>query len=149
MIIDLYNRINLDEEELENLEYVNTNVKIPITIKQTERILNQIKKCVCKINNGIGIFAKAAYKDNINTLLITNENIIEQMEINVEFYNNNNNKKSIIMTSKRNKYKYNNIQLVEIKTDIDKIYDFIEVDDNNIFWMIAIKNYIMVKIYIL
>ena len=129
-IIDLNNRISLNEEELENLEYVNTNVKIPITIAQTEKILNQIKKCVCKINNGIGIFAKVVYKNNIHTLLITNENIIEQLEVNVEFYNNNNNKKSIIMNNKRNKYKYKNIQLVEIKADNDKINDFIEVDEN-------------------
>ena len=49
-IIDLYNRITFDKDELEDLglnqENVNTNIKIAITIPQTENILNQMKKCV-------------------------------------------------------------------------------------------------------
>ena len=92
-IIDLYNRITFDKDELEDLdlnqENVNTNIKIPITIPQTENILNQMKKCVCKINGGIGIFAKVKYENEINTILITNENIINEKEINCELYKNN------------------------------------------------------------
>ena len=87
-----------------------------------------MKKCVCKINEGIGIFAKVKYENEINTILITNENIINEKEINCELYNNN--KKRIIIDNERNKYNDNNIQIVEIKPDIDKINDYIEIDDN-------------------
>ena len=82
-----------------NQENVNTNIKIPITIPQTENILNQMKKCVCKINGGIGIFAKVKYENEINTILITNEDIINEKEINCELYNNN--KKRIIINNGR------------------------------------------------
>ena len=131
-IIDLFNKITFDKDELENLalnqENINSNIKIPMTIPQTENILNQMKKCVCKINGGIGIFAKVKYENEINTILITNEDIINEKEINCELYNNN--KKRIIIDNERNKYNDNNIQIVEIKPDIDKINDYIEIDDN-------------------
>ena len=130
-IIDLYNRISLDKVELDNLELnndnINNNIKIPITINQTENILNQMKNSICKINKGIGIFTKIKYNNEIIKLLITNENIINENKIKLELYNNN--IKNII-NNNRYKYKYNNINIIEIKEDIDKINDYIEIDNN-------------------
>ena len=131
-IIDLYNRISLDKEELDNLDILKNegknNIKIPITLNQTENIVNQLKKSICKINKSIGIFTKIKYNDEIITLLITNEKVINNNKIKLKLYNND--IKCIKLDDKRIKYKYNNIEIIEIKEDIDKIYEYIEIDDN-------------------
>ena len=106
-LLDIYNRIISHKDELEKLglnqENLNTNEKIPLIATQDGNILNQLKKYVCKINKGIGIFAKFSYKNEINTFLITNENITDENQINVELYNKN--KKAIIINDGRNIYK--------------------------------------------
>ena len=131
-LVDIYNKIISHKDELEKLglnqENLNINEKIPIITTQDENILNQMKRCVCKINKGIGIFAKFSYKNEINTFLITNENITDEKQINVELYNKN--KKAIIINDGRNIYKEKNINLIEIKEDEDKINDFMEIDNN-------------------
>ena len=59
-IIDIYNKINYNNENEFNI------YNRPITMKTTEIILNQMKKCICKIKTekelGIGIFTKILYK---------------------------------------------------------------------------------------
>ena len=60
---------------------------IPVSIKGTEQILSQMKKCVCKIHNkgikGTGFFCKIPYPDpsNLFPVLVTNNHILNKSDI--------------------------------------------------------------------
>ena len=57
----------------------------PISIKKTELILEQMKKCVCKIHNGrkkgTGFFTKVPFKNQSISVLITNNHVLGANEI--------------------------------------------------------------------
>ena len=57
------------------------NYPLPVTIKNTNKILNQLKKCVCKIKtkngNGTGFFCKIPFNDKELSVLITNNHVID------------------------------------------------------------------------
>ena len=57
----------------------------PVSIEVTEKIIYQMKKCVCKIYNsgstGIGIFTKIPFKNGEKTVLITIHHILGENEI--------------------------------------------------------------------
>ena len=57
------------------------NYTLPVTIKKTNKILEQLKKCVCKIKtkngNGTGFFCKIPYNNIELSVLMTNYHIID------------------------------------------------------------------------
>ena len=76
---------------------------IPITAENIEIILNQMKKCICKIymdngSKGTGFFCKVPFpdKDHLVSFLITNNHIIDESylkkDIRIDFTINNDKK---------------------------------------------------------
>ena len=116
----------------------------PVSIDGTEKILNQMKKCVCKIykedgTKGSGFFCRGLYEQqNINLfLLITNNHIIEENDIKIGksivlSINNEKEFKIIKIDKTRSLYTSSELDItfIEIKPDIDKINDFIDIDEN-------------------
>ena len=116
----------------------------PISIEGIEKILFQMKNCICRIHKengtkGIGFFCKIPFPDisTIITVLITsyhslNENDIENDKI-IEFYINDDKEKKIIKIDNTRK-KFNNSKLdltfIEIKPEEDKINNFLELDED-------------------
>ena len=115
----------------------------PVSIEGLEKILFQMKNCVCQIHkkeiNGTGFFCKISFLDEFNLLpvLITsnhilNENDIEKNKI-IEFtlYNQKESRKIIIDENRKvfSNKKYG-ITLIEIKTNIDNINNFLDLDNN-------------------
>ena len=77
--------MSVEQEKLLN------NCPIPITVYQTEIILEQMKKNVCKVHlktgkKGTGFFCKIPFPDEYNLLpvLITNNHVIDQSYLNQE-----------------------------------------------------------------
>ena len=59
----------------------------PVTIGQTEIILEQMKNCVCKIHKGKignGFFIRIPYDNQIFKLLITNNHVLNEDDIMVD-----------------------------------------------------------------
>ncbi len=60
----------------------------PISLESSEKIINQMKKCVCKINingiNGTGFFSKIPFCNESIKVLITNNHIINKENIEKE-----------------------------------------------------------------
>ena len=127
------------------------NQPIPVDIKGTSLILNQMEKCICKIikdngQKGTGFFCKIPFPDNNHLLpfLITNYHILNEEDIennkiiNLIMYNEDEDKdeeKIIKIDDKRKKYSHLNekegidITFIEIKPSKDNINDFLEFDD--------------------
>jgi surface protein len=112
----------------------------PLSIGATEKILNQMKKCVCKIYNviqGTGFFIKIPYRNTILPVIITNYHIISENDIlnNVMitiYVNNETNAKNIKLGEGRLFYssKELDVTIIEIKEKEDDIKNFLELDDN-------------------
>ena len=135
------------------------NSPIPINIEGVEKILFQMKNCICKIfkENGIhgtGFFCKIPYDKSILYLLITNYHILDEYDIkddkNIEItINDNNISKNIRLDKSRKRYidPELDVTFIEIKPEIDKIKYFLDIDDNI---KLSLKNYYSKKsIYIL
>ena len=124
-----------------------TESPYPFSIEQTETILNQMKKSVCKICQphkiATGFFCKIPYYEKNLTVLITNNHVIDQ-----NYYNNN---KEIILScfndkniytldlKKRRNYLFSkkyDTTIIEIFKDEVKGVEFLELDYN-----INAKNY--------
>ena len=115
-------------QSLENLE----------NLPSREKILNQMKNCVCKIKIGnitaTGFFCKIPIINMIffmtNFNVITEEYLNENKEITIS---KNDDKESTVidLTIEREKYfsKKYGITAVEIK-EKDEVKDFLEIDDN-------------------
>ena len=112
----------------------------PISIKSTEIILEQMKRCVCKIHiggiKGSGFFTKIPYKKGLLSVLITNnhvlgENDIANNKIISISLNNEAIFKKINIDSKRKRYTNEilDITIIEVKEGEDKIKDFLILDD--------------------
>ena len=112
----------------------------PITLEETEKIMEQMKKYICKINAneiyGTGFFLKIKYSDNtiISVLttsyrLINDEYLKENREINLLL--NDNTTKVIDLDKKRKIYsnKDHDITLIEMIKN-DKINNYFELDEN-------------------
>ena len=120
---------------------------ISLSIKNMEKIIEQMKNSICIIKNnnknGIGLLCKIKYNSKLLPMLITYNNIIEENE-NIKIYIGDK-EKEIKIDNIRNKIiiKELNIILIEIKPNIDEINIkyFIELDDN--------KNEINSNIYII
>ena len=124
--------------ENENERYIE-NCPKTITLKSTEKIIEQMKNNVCKINlrNGIkatGFFCKILYNNNELPVLITNNHVInkEVLDKNETILIVINNEEKEIELNNRIKYtnKEYDITIIEIKEQKDKINNFLEIDDN-------------------
>ena len=110
----------------------------PVNMASTEKILHQMKHCVCKIKIGnisaTGFFCKVPII-NMNFLMtnyhVINENYMkENKEISI-LLNDNKEAKIIDLTIKREKYfsKEYDITLIELREN-DGIKEYLELDDN-------------------
>ena len=116
----------------------------PISLENTEKILNQMKKTICKISYensiiGIGFFCKIPFPDNnyLLSVLITNNHIINESILESEkisFSINSNEFKEIYL---RDRIKFTNKEYdltnIEIKEDeeINIKENFLEIDTND------------------
>ena len=124
-------------EDIQNENYIENYPK-PISLKSTEKIIEQMKNNVCRIkllngNKGTGFFCKFSYNNKIFPVLITNNHVI-----NKEILNKNEKILIIINNEEReielkNRIKYTNeeydITIIEIKEKKDKINKYLEIDD--------------------
>ena len=126
-------------EDLIREKYVNTSPE-PISIESTEKILEQMKKYVCKIYNkkeGTGFFTRIPYKSILLPVLITNNHIINENDIKnnkiISIYLNYENKtRNIKLDNTRKKYTNEilDVTIIEIKENKDNIKYFLELDKN-------------------
>ena len=110
----------------------------PISLQQTEKILDQMNNSICRINDkGTGFFVKIPYKSILLTVLITTNQVINTDDIqdkrNISICLNNDKKIKIIKLDE-NRIKYTNekldITIIEIKENEDNLNnDYLELDD--------------------
>ena len=117
---------------------------IPVSLKDTKKILFQMENCICKIylNNGeigTGFFCKIPFNNNLLPVLITNNHVLNKDDID----NNkiiklmiNNEVKKIEIDNIRKRYTNSDenidITIIEIKPNKDGIYNYLELDENEI-----------------
>jgi len=120
-------------------KYIKDSIE-PVSINSTEIILNQMKKCVCKIHikgiKGTGFFAKIPYKNDVLSVLITNNHVLGEDNIkdgkNISIsLNNEKTFKNIKIDSKRKRYTNEilDVTIIEINENIDDINDFLILDN--------------------
>ena len=126
------------------LEKYVINSPEPVSIDGTEKILFQMKNCICKIHksngvNGTGFFCKIPFNHNSNLLpvLITNNHIIDENDIkqNKKIYitiNDEKESRSIIIDNSKKTFTSPelDVTIIEINILFDKIYDFLEIDES-------------------
>ena len=143
-------------DETINEKYLENYPK-PVSLKSTEKIVEQMKNNVCKINlldgtKGTGFFCKIPYNNKILPAFITNNHVINEDILERE-------DKILILMNKiqieielNNKIKYTNkqydITIIEIKDNKDKINNFLELDEN-VINNESIIPYIKKSIYII
>ena len=130
----------------------------PISFENTEKILSQMKNCICKIhkNNGekgTGFFCKIPYtnQSKLLTVLITNNHVLNENDlknnniINYTLKDDKQIRKIKIDNNKRKIYtsKELDITFIEIKQNEDNINEFLEIDEE-----IKIKNLLKLHIKI-
>ena len=120
---------------------------IPVSIKGTEQILNQMKKCVCKIHNkgikGTGFFCKIPYPypPNLFPVLVTNNHILNKSDLEINntitlSMNDDERFVDIIIDGSRKVYSSAELDttIIEINLEKDdlklKLEDFLELDEN-------------------
>ena len=117
----------------------NTSSSEPITIEETQKILEQMTNCICKVKSkgiyGTGFFCRIRFLDNTFIKVLTTSYQIldehyfkENNEINLII----NNQARIINLNKKRKIYSNkdfDLTLIEIK-ESDKINDYFELDEN-------------------
>ena len=136
-IIDFYKKMSLKKKDYEIYNNNFINKSIPITMKGMDIILNQMKKCICKITKEnketcLGCFTKFKYDNLLIPVLITSYEHLEDEKIVIEYFNNNEKLvKKIDLNNERKIYKIknSNITIIEIIKDVDKINDFFEIDE--------------------
>ena len=112
---------------------------LPVTIEGTNIILEQMKKCICKIENkngnGTGFFCYFPYKNKKLEVMITNNHIINEDIIKnnkrIEISLNDNKERKIINIEKRKIYtsiKYDTT-IIPINSEEDKINNYLEIDE--------------------
>ena len=99
----------------------------PISLKQTEKILERMKsKSICRINNkGTGFFVKIPYKSKLLPVLITSNQAINtddiQNKINISLYINNDKKiKTIKLDNNRLIYTNEKLDITIIEIQLYK-----------------------------
>ena len=115
----------------------NCNYLESISGKTTEKIMYQLKNCICKVfsdNNEIytGFFCKIPYKSKILQVLISNNKIIKNNDKEIKISINDDNEfKNIKINDKRKILRCDKLGVIfiEIKPK-DKIKNFLDLDDN-------------------
>ena len=115
---------------------------IPVSIEATTKILYQMNNYLCEIYQknvklGIGFFCKIPYpNNNANFLpvLIANNNILNENNKYIKSVFNNK-VKEIKIDNSRKKYinPDNSISIIEIKPNKDKIFNYLELDENDLY----------------
>ena len=110
----------------------------PVSLKQTEKIIEQMNNSICRINDkGTGFFVKIPYKSKLLPVLITTNHVINTDDIinnkNISIFLNNDKKIKTIKLD-NNRLKYTNekldITIIEIKENEDNLNkDYLELDD--------------------
>ena len=113
---------------------------ISISLEIKKKILFQMKNCICKIylksdEIGIGFLCKFPFNNNLLPALITNNHILNNIDNNKFIKLNFKNKeKEIKIDNSRKIYiwqdKYIDLSIIEIKPNRDKIYNYLELDEN-------------------
>ena len=117
---------------------------IPVSIEGTKKILSQMENCTCIIfpengKKGTGFVCKIPFLDYYLPVLITNNHVLNENDI-------ENNKiikliingyvKKIIIDNLRKKYtnpdENIDITIIQINPNKDKIYNYLELDENEI-----------------
>ena len=122
-----------------NEKLINDN-PIIISFECTKKILEQMKKCVCKITfgkeKGTGFFCKIPFPDKNNMILvfITNNHVINKLNEKIIIYIEEEcEERKILINNDRMIYmnddKKYDITIVEIKEE-DNIANYLELDDN-------------------
>jgi len=111
----------------------------PLSIKQTEDILKQMKNCICKLyvtKQGTGFFIKIPYKNDSLTVLMTNNHVIgkkeyEENSLITIYLNNEKERKSIRLDKERLFYTNEefDVTIIEIKEEKDNIKYYLQLDD--------------------
>ena len=128
-------------EEIKELEI--PDAIEPISIRSTEIILEQMKKCVCKIHKGetkgTGFFARIPYNNEFIKVLITNNHILNNNDIKegnniIISLNNDLISKNIKIDSRINIYtdKIFDITIIEISEEKDGIKDYLDINNEEI-----------------
>lgn len=114
----------------------------PVYSDLMEKILDQMRKCVCKVcidnvEKGTGFFCKIPDKDKVLPVLITNNHVINEKILEKENYKitlsiNNDNEFKEIELKDRKKYtnKDYDITIIEIKEEKDNIKHYLDLDKN-------------------
>ena len=99
-----------------------------------------MKNCICKIylkddKIGIGFLCKIPFNNNILPVLITNNHILNNIDNNkyiILNFNNEGKEKEIKIDKSRKIFhdKNKDITIIEIKPNRDKIYNYLELDEN-------------------
>ena len=118
----------------------------PVSLKQTERILEQIKNCICRINDkGTGFFVKIPYKSKLLPVLITTNQVINKYDLmcyrDIPLYLGNDKKiKTIKLDNERLKYTNEklDITIIEIKENKDNLNNKYHSNQNKIRILIII-----------
>ena len=114
----------------------------PVSIEKTEKIIDQMKKCVCKIysngSTGTGFFTQIPYNNTFLKVLITNNHVLGENEIKnnkiITYIINNNEEEQKIIKIDDKRLRYTNekldVTIIEIYEDKDNIHDYIKIDNN-------------------
>ena len=116
---------------------------LPVTLEGTEKILEQMKKGICKINNkngkGTGFFCNITYENEIYPVMITanhviDKDIIEKNDSIILILNNDDENGNKIIQIDSNRKIYTSEQydttIIEIKPNKDQINYFLDLDQN-------------------
>ena len=121
-------------------EQYNTIIPEPVSLKITEKIVEQMKNSICRIENnckGTGFFVKVPYKSVLLPILITTNHAINIDDIlsnkNISLYLNNG-KEIKELKLDDNRLRYTNekfdLTIIEIKENEDKLnVKYLELDD--------------------
>ncbi len=113
----------------------------PVSIEGTKTILNQMQDNICKIYRedglkGTGFFCNISYNNKNIPVMMTNNHVLNQKYIEenkeLQITLNNDNEDRIIKLNDNRKIYTNeeyDTTIIEIKPDIDKINNFMELDE--------------------
>ena len=112
----------------------------PISMTGTNKILDQLKNCICKIKikekYGTGFFCIIPFKKESIKVLMTNYNVLNEEDLKENknlnlFLNDEKDNLTIDLGIKRDMYfnKDYDITIIELNEE-DKINDYLELDDN-------------------
>ena len=115
------------------------NYPKPITIEGTIKIVDQLKNCICKIQNkngnGTGFFCEIPYKKEKLKVLITNNHIIDEEiikkyeRITVSLNNDKEHKKIELRNKKIYTNKEYDTTIIEINSEKKNINNYLELDE--------------------